>query len=162
MSDQVDSFANEYIPDLEVLRMDELDLTSVVDDIQADGVGHTKADIENAYVRATMDLIEEGYYPQWAKNGLRAYIRRKLNSAYARQDTEGLLLYPSVNVRHERKLDAFTTEKEAQYVIEGLLDAGDQLHHKAKIRIDRCMTRFSVPRNDSTLVEWLRRLRTII
>ena len=75
MSDQVDSFAKEYVPDLDVLRMDELDLTSVVDDIQADGVGHTKVDIENAYVRATMDLMEEGYYPQWAKNVLRAYRR---------------------------------------------------------------------------------------
>jgi len=142
MSEQLDSFSSEYVPDSDVLCADKLDFAAIVDDVQSDGVGHTKAEVERCIVRATIDLMEAGYYPAWAEKGLQAFVSKGLRGAYNRRDEQGLLLYPAVNAKHERKSETFMDRQDYQYVMQSLLDSIDQDTARYRMWKDRYDMRF--------------------
>jgi len=142
MSEQLDSFSNEYVPDREVLMADTLDFAAIVDDVQSDGVGHTKSDVARCIVRDTIDLMEGGYYPAWTTGGIQAFVDKGLNGAYNRRDEQGLLLYPAVNAKHERKAEKFMDRQDYQYVMQSLLDSIDQRTDRYRMWKDRYDMRF--------------------
>jgi len=142
MSEQLDSFSNDYVPDREILMADTLDFAAIVDDIQSDGVGHTKADVARCIVRGGIDLMEAGHYPAWVKGGMRAFVDKGLNSVYNRRDEQGLLLYPAVNAKHERKAEKFMDKQDYQYVMQSLLDSIDQQTDRYRMWKDRYDMRF--------------------
>ena len=142
MSEQLDSFSNEYVPDREVLMADTLDFAAIVDDVQSDGVGHTKADVARCIVKETIDLMEGGYYPAWVKGGVRAVVDKGLDGAYNRRDEQGLLLCPAVNAKHERKTENFMDRQDYQYVMQSLLDSIDQQTDRYRMWKDRYDMRF--------------------
>jgi len=142
MPEQFDSFSDGYTPDEGVLRADELDFAAIVEDVQSDGVGHTKMEVSQAIVRGVMDLNKHGVYPLWQQKGTAAFVDKGLNGAYSIRDKQGLLVYPAINSTHERKAEDFMTCEEYQYVITGLLDQSKSLRQQATIWTDRRAMRF--------------------
>ena len=142
MSEQMDSFSSGYILDEDILRADTLDFAAIVEDVQSDGVGHTKAEVRKAICRSTMDLNKRGIYPEWQQGGTEAYVANGLNRVYSAKDNQGLLLYPAVNAKHERKAEKFMDDEDYQYVIDVLFGKGDAMYMQGRIWVDRKAIRF--------------------
>ena len=142
MSEQMDSFSSGYIPDEDILRADTLDFAAIVEDVQSDGVGHTKAEVRKAICRSMMDLNKRGIYPEWQQGGTEAYVSNGLNRVYSAKDSQGCLLYPAVNAKHERKAEKFMDDEDYQYVIDVLFGKGDAMYMQGRIWVDRKAIRF--------------------
>ena len=116
MSEQIDSFSSGYIPDEDILRADTLDFAAIVEDVQSDGVGHTKAEVRKAICRSMMDLNKRGIYPEWQQGGTEAYVSNGLNRVYSAKDS--------------------------QYVIDIFFGKGDAMYMQGRIWVDRQAIRF--------------------